>query len=163
MTDGEGPPPDDFDYGEKGEDGQYENYPTIDEGEFEQPVRRTYRHEECDTTTSMREDIAESVARDPEYYSKTFCHGCGKHVPVDEVHWEEDGADWVIDESDGTEATLRFDGDDVDQEKVREACELLREAGVTFDTGIDVVEDAREWHLDWSLDGATLKGRNDDE
>jgi hypothetical protein len=87
--------PDGFDYGEEKEDGQYENYPTIDSGEFEQPVRDTYIHGECGTATTMRGDLPESVARDPEYYTKTFCAGCNKHVPVSEVRWESDGKGWV--------------------------------------------------------------------
>lgn len=86
---------DNFDYGEKRDDGQYENYPTIDEGDFEQPVRDTYLHKECGKTTTMTGDLPESVARNPSYYSKTFCTHCGKHVPVNEVLWEEDGSNWV--------------------------------------------------------------------
>lgn len=94
MTDN--PPPEDFDYGERLEDGQFENYPTKDDGEFKQPVRQRYVHEDCGKTTKIRTDIAESVARDPRQYSKTFCVGCGEHVPVDEVHWKEDGKSWVM-------------------------------------------------------------------
>lgn len=94
MTDD--PPPEDFDYGEKRPDGQYENYPTVDDGEFEQSVRDTYVHVDgCGQTTTMSRDLAESVARDPTYYSRTFCAGCGEHVPVTEVEWE-DGEDWVV-------------------------------------------------------------------
>lgn len=91
-------PPGDFDYGEKKDDGQYENYPTIDEGEFEQEVRRKYVHKECGTTTVMSTAIAESVARDPSYYVKTFCAGCNEHVPVEEVTWKIDGKPWRINE-----------------------------------------------------------------
>jgi len=87
-----------FDYGEKREDGQYENYPTIDEGDFEQPVRDAYVHEECGATTRMTGDLPESIARDPEYYTATFCVECGTHVPVEEVHWKDDGSDWVNDD-----------------------------------------------------------------
>lgn len=94
MTDD--PPPEDFDYGERKEDGQFENYPTTDEGDFVQSVRDTYVHEECGTSTTMLGDLPESIARNPTYYGKTFCTTCGKHVPVEEVHWEEDGEDWVI-------------------------------------------------------------------
>lgn len=90
------PPPDDFDYGDRLEDGQFENYPTTDSGEFSQPVRKSYVHEECGKTTGMSRDIAESVARDPHQYGKTFCAECGEHVPVSEVHWKEDGEPWVI-------------------------------------------------------------------
>ena len=85
-----------FDYGEKRPDGQYENYPTIDEGEFKQAPRKTYIHVDgCGSTTTMSGDLPESVARDPEWYTKTFCVGCGEHVPVGEVEWK-DGEDWVV-------------------------------------------------------------------
>lgn len=94
MTDD--PPPEDFDYGERKEDGQFENYPTVDDGEFEQPVRESYVHEGCGGTTTMTGDLPESVARDPEFYGKTFCATCGVHVPVEEVHWKEDGQPWVM-------------------------------------------------------------------
>lgn len=86
-----------FDYGEKQQDGQYENYPTVDEGEFEQKPRKTYIHQDCGKATTMSAELAESVARDPTYYGKTFCAECGEHVPVDEVEWE-DGSNWVVDE-----------------------------------------------------------------
>lgn len=97
MTD-QDPPPSDFDYGEKRADGQYENYPTVDEGEFEQEPRDTYVHADgCGQRTTMTGDLPESVARDPAFYTKTFCAGCGEHVPVGEVEWA-DGSDWVADE-----------------------------------------------------------------
>lgn len=92
------PPPDDFDYGERQDDGQYENYPTVDEGEFVQEVRYTYVHDVnaggCGEITTMSDELAESVARDPTYYGRTFCCGCNDHVPVDEVVWMTDGKDW---------------------------------------------------------------------
>jgi hypothetical protein len=88
------PPPENFDYGDRLDDGQFENYPTTDDGEFVQPVRHTYIHEKCGNSTTMRSDIAESVARDPNQYTKTFCATCGEHVSVNEVYWEEDGKEW---------------------------------------------------------------------
>lgn len=88
--------PEDFDYGEQRADGQYENYPTIDEGDFVQQVRTTYVHEKCGTPTTMTGSLPESVARDPEAYSHTYCAGCQDHVPVEEVHWKEDGESWVV-------------------------------------------------------------------
>lgn len=88
-------PSEDFDYGERKPDGQFENYPTIVEGELQQEVRETYVHEECGTRTTMTGDLPVSVARAPEYYDKTFCSGCGEHVPVGEVVWD-DGEDWVV-------------------------------------------------------------------
>lgn len=97
MTEDE-KPPENFDYGEKKDDGQYENYPTIDEGEFEQEPRRKYVHNECGTTTVMSPELAKSVARNPSYYIKTFCAGCNEHVSVEEVTWKKDGENWRINE-----------------------------------------------------------------
>lgn len=91
---GDDPPPEDFDYGDRLEDGQYENHPTVGDGEFQQPVRDTYVHEECGQRTTMNQDLAESVARDPGYYSKTFCATCGDYYPVEQFHWKADGEPW---------------------------------------------------------------------
>lgn len=96
MTDDD-PPPEDFDYGERQDDGQYENYPVTDGEQFVQEIRRTYVHTECNVTTKMSRELAESVARDPSYYTKTFCVGCNEHVPVEEIEWE-DGESWRVNE-----------------------------------------------------------------
>lgn len=80
-----------FDYGEVKEDGQFENYPTVDEGEFVRPVRLEYKHEKCGKVTRMGRKLAESIARDPDYYDQTFCIGCGSHFPLEEFEWVEDG------------------------------------------------------------------------
>ena len=45
----------------------------------------------CGTVTTMGHALAETYARDPKFYSGTFCCGCGKHLPVDEFVW--DGTD----------------------------------------------------------------------
>ena len=87
---------DDFDYGEKREDGQYESYPTIDDGEFVQEPRASYIHEACGTKTTMSSELQKSVARDPTYYSHTYCAGCQEHVLIEEVSWTRDGEDWVV-------------------------------------------------------------------
>lgn len=82
-------PNDGFDYGERQDDGQFERHPTTDEGEFVQPVRDTYAHKNrCDSSTTMGADLAESFARDPKQYSKTFCANCGDYYPLDEFVWE---------------------------------------------------------------------------
>ena len=92
----------DFDYGEKQPDGQYENHPTIDDGDFVQDVHQKYVHTDddngCGKSTVMSLDIAESVARDPYYYTKTFCAGCGDYFPTDEFTWKDDGQPWVRDD-----------------------------------------------------------------
>jgi hypothetical protein len=42
----------------------------------------------CGTLTTMSRDIAETYARDPEFYSGTFCCGCRQHRPLTEFVWE---------------------------------------------------------------------------
>lgn len=91
------PPPDGFDYGEKLEDGQYENHPTTDEGGFVQPVRSRYVHADgCGEETRMGKKLAESFARDPGQYGKTFCAVCGDYYPLGEFEWK--GTDQRLDE-----------------------------------------------------------------
>jgi hypothetical protein len=55
---------------------------------FVRPVRRTYRHKTCGTATVMGIALAETYARDPKFYSGTFCCGCRKHFPLIEFEWE---------------------------------------------------------------------------
>lgn len=42
----------------------------------------------CGTVTTMALQIAETYARNPNFYSATFCCGCGTHPRVDEFVWE---------------------------------------------------------------------------
>lgn len=66
--------------------GQQKGYVVLSDAErargFVRPVRRTYVHEKCGVATTMGVALAETYARDPEFYSGTFCVGCGKHFPV---------------------------------------------------------------------------------
>lgn len=75
--------------------GQQEGYVVLAEEErakgFVRPVRRTYLHLRCGATTTMGQTIAETCARDPHFYSGTFCAHCGAHFPVGsegEFIWE---------------------------------------------------------------------------
>lgn len=55
------------------------------------PVRRGTTHLKCGTTTYMPVDCAETYARDPKFYSKTFCFSCKAYLPVGpdgEFVWE---------------------------------------------------------------------------
>lgn len=67
-------------------DGQQKAYVVLSEDErakgFVRPVRRTYVHEKCGVATTMSQSIAETYARQPDFYDGTFCVGCGKHFPV---------------------------------------------------------------------------------
>lgn len=64
-------------------DGQQEKYLVLSEEErakgFVRPVRRTYKHLACGTTTTMGQALAETYARDPKFYSGTFCCTCRNH------------------------------------------------------------------------------------
>lgn len=54
---------------------------------FVRPVRRSYVHKTCGGVTRMAQDIAETFARDPNFYSGTFCVDCRQHFPLDQFHW----------------------------------------------------------------------------
>lgn len=90
-------------------DGQQKAYVVLSDEErargFVRPVRKTYLHVghgaefkgavliqpgkgACGTRTTMGSAIAETYARDPAFYSGTFCVSCGKHLPLDEFIWE---------------------------------------------------------------------------
>jgi len=45
----------------------------------------------CGVKTTMGLSIAETYARDPDFYGGTFCCGCKKHLPLNEFVW--DGTD----------------------------------------------------------------------
>ena len=55
---------------------------------FVRPVRITYRHTKCNTTTTMSLPLAETYARDPQFYGGTFCCNCRTHFPLEEFVWE---------------------------------------------------------------------------
>ena len=100
TTDGKPPDPDYADLGNAPkpikDNGQHESYYVLCDSErakgFVRPVRRTYIHEKCGTSTSMGVALAETYARDPRFYGATFCCHCGGHYPVGpngEFHWED--------------------------------------------------------------------------
>lgn len=49
---------------------------------FIRPLRTSYVHKVCGIETTMSRPIAETYARQPTFYSGTYCIGCGKHFPV---------------------------------------------------------------------------------
>ena len=71
--------------------GMQKGYVVLSEEErakgFVRPVRRTYTHLKCGTDTTMGQALAETYARDPGFYSGTFCVNCRAHFPVDEFVW----------------------------------------------------------------------------
>lgn len=71
-------------------DGQQKGYVVLSDEErakgFVRPVRQKYRHvgppdgpAGCGVVTTMALPIAETYARDPFFYSGTFCAGCRQH------------------------------------------------------------------------------------
>lgn len=52
------------------------------------PLRQSYVHKVCGCVTKMGLAIAETYARDPKFYSGTFCVGCGVHRPLEEFVWD---------------------------------------------------------------------------
>lgn len=62
---------------------------------FLRPIRCSYLHLVCGTTTTMGQALAETYARDPSYYGATFCVACRNHFPVGEQGefiWVDDGS-----------------------------------------------------------------------
>ena len=66
--------------------GQQKGYVVLSADErakgFVRPVRYSYVHEKCGAITTMGQALAETYARDPAFYSGTFCVGCRTHFPV---------------------------------------------------------------------------------
>lgn len=54
---------------------------------FEYPIRKVFPGG-CGSRTTCSQDIAETYARDPNFYSGTFCCSCRKHFPLDQFVWE---------------------------------------------------------------------------
>lgn len=67
-------------------DGQQACYLVLPEEErakgFVRPVRQTYKHVVCGSTTTMGLAIAETYARNPHFYGGTFCVHCGRHFDL---------------------------------------------------------------------------------
>lgn len=77
------------DHRDIGPSGQQKGYVVLSDAErargFVRPVRRTYVHQKCGVATTMGNALAETYARDPHFYSGTFCCGCRTHFPVGEA------------------------------------------------------------------------------
>lgn len=68
--------------------GQQRDYVVLADEErakgFVCPVRRSYKHLKCGGVTTMRQELAETYARNPHFYSGTFCCHCATHFQVGE-------------------------------------------------------------------------------
>lgn len=58
---------------------------------YVRPLRKSYKHVKCGMVTIMSDSIAETYARDPYFYSGTYCTGCQAHFPLHEFRWVDDG------------------------------------------------------------------------
>ena len=86
-----------------GADGMQETYLVLSEEErakgFVRPVRRAYKHLTCGAVTTMGTALAETYARDPEFYGATYCATCHDHFPVGtdgEFDWDPPGSQWGL-------------------------------------------------------------------
>jgi len=107
LTDGSPVTPDHRDIDPR--TGQQKGYVVLSAEErakgFVRPVRRAYVHVGieptmegpvliktgkggCGTRTVMAQALAETYARDPKFYSGTFCCGCRTHLPLEGFVWE---------------------------------------------------------------------------
>lgn len=117
LTDGS-PVPDDNSHKQDRGDGQQKGYVVLSAEErakgFVRPMRRSYIHvgvggseidpsdmsksgvkaPGCGTLTIMGLALAETYARDPKFYSGTFCVGCKAHFPLAQFVW--DGTNEVV-------------------------------------------------------------------
>ncbi len=78
--------------GQQNKFGQHEIYLVLSEEErakgFVRPYRDKYIHKVCGIVTKMGQALSETYARNPKFYSRTFCVGCNKHLPVSEFLWD---------------------------------------------------------------------------
>ena len=58
---------------------------------FIRPVRTAYKHLKCGQETRMALSIAETLARDPGFYSGGYCATCRTHFNNVEFVWPDDG------------------------------------------------------------------------
>ncbi len=71
------------------DNGQQKGYVVLAEEErakgFVRPLRSKYIHLKCGTVTTVNsQTLIETMARDPYFYSGTFCCGCRAHFPIGE-------------------------------------------------------------------------------
>lgn len=79
-----------------GPDGMHKNYPGLSDEDrakrFVRPLRFSCVHATCGVTTIMGQELAETYARDPEFYSWAFCGSCKDHFrvgPDGEFTWDD--------------------------------------------------------------------------
>ncbi len=90
-----GKPVDEVRAGQTNETGQHDGYIVLCPDErakgFVRPYRDSYRHLPCGSVTTMGRSLSETYARDPTFYTATFCVRCQMHRPLSEFVWTADG------------------------------------------------------------------------
>lgn len=82
---------------EIGPDGMQKCYLILPDGarkDLVQPVRLSYTHLTCGTSTRMARELAETYAANPRFYGATYCAGCRAHFRVGfqgRFVWDADG------------------------------------------------------------------------
>ena len=134
LTDGSPVPPDGS-HRELRPDGQQKGYVVLGDEErakgWVKPYRYAYRHLRCGGTTTMGRKLSETYARDPRFYSGTFCANCGSHFSLDQFTWLPDGEpmdpdmqeEWASKADERQAAAKR----EVDERRQRRIAELNRE------------------------------------
>jgi len=73
--------------------GQQQDYVVLTPEErakgFIKPLRYSYIHLTCGLSTRMGVAIAETYARNPNFYHGTFCTHCGEHFPLIQFRWPD--------------------------------------------------------------------------
>ena len=82
-------------------DGMQETYLVLSEEErakgFVRPVRTRYVHLPCGAVTWMNQALAETYARNPSFYTGTWCAHCKGHYRVGELgEFVWDGTDLKV-------------------------------------------------------------------
>lgn len=83
------------------ETGMQKCYLILPDGERQnlvRPVRRTYVHLTCGSTTTMGQKLAETYAAQPDFYGGTMCVACKGHFPVGaagEFVWDDGSGEKV--------------------------------------------------------------------
>lgn len=92
LTDGS-PVPEDGSHKALKPNGQQQGYVVLSPEErakgFVQAVRSSYLHLPCGGMTTMGQGLSETYAREPWFYSGTFCSHCGAHFELNQFEWAD--------------------------------------------------------------------------
>lgn len=88
---------DNFNYGKKLPNGQYENHPCDIKSNQVNPIRYVYMHVVCGGETVINSScIAETYATNPSFYGATFCAKCRDYFPL--LIDDKRQFKWVVDD-----------------------------------------------------------------